>query len=75
MILRHQFGASVPVVTGTSTEGSDMKQYYYTIEFQDGSIVHRTDISKTMAKTVYAAMEYEMLLFRVKRVSWGSMEE
>ena len=52
-----------------------MKQYYYTIEFQDGSIVHRTDISKTMAKTVYAAMEYEMLLFRVKRVSWGLMEE
>jgi hypothetical protein len=45
--------------------------YYYEIEFLDGRIVRRAGVPKSKAKAVYEAMEYEMILFNIKSVSWG----
>jgi len=48
--------------------------YYYQIEFVDGKVIRREGVPKSKAKAVFDAMEYEMLLFNVKGVSWGPME-
>ena len=52
-----------------------MNNYYYEATFKDGRYIRREHVSKKIAKAFFEAMEYEMLLFRVKRVSWGLMEE
>ena len=50
-----------------------MKKYYYEIDFYDGRKIRREMVSKKTAKAVFDAMEYEMVFFGVKHVSWGLM--
>lgn len=47
--------------------------YFYEIEFYDGRIVRRENVTKKMAKAVFDAVEHEMVLFNVRGVSWGLM--
>jgi hypothetical protein len=50
-----------------------MKNYYYEIEFSNGVNIRREYVSKKIALAIFTAMEYEMILFRIKQVSWGKM--
>ena len=51
-----------------------MKNYYYRIEFNDGSMVRREHVSKSIAKAAYDIMAYEMHLLKVKSVTYGVMK-
>jgi hypothetical protein len=48
--------------------------YYYEIKFTDGKLIRRERLTKTLAESVFKAMEFEMLLFNVQAVTWGRMQ-
>lgn len=50
-----------------------MKNYYYEVTFKDGRNIRREYVTKKMAKSMFDAMEYEMVLFGVESISWGVM--
>lgn len=49
-------------------------KYYYEIKFNDGKVIRRENLTKSLAKSMFNAMEFEMLLFEVKAVTWGVMK-
>jgi hypothetical protein len=49
-------------------------KYYYEIKFNDGKVIRREHLNKTIAESVFRAMEFEMLLFEVKSITWGVMK-
>jgi hypothetical protein len=49
-------------------------KYYYEIKFNDGKVIRRDNLTKTLAESVFKAMEFEMLLFEVNSVTWGVMK-
>lgn len=52
-----------------------MKQlYWYEATFDNGRYIRRENVSKKIAESFYKVMEYEMVLFEVKTVSWGVMQ-
>jgi hypothetical protein len=48
-------------------------KYFYQIKFNDGKVIRRENLSKTLAESMFKAMEFEMLLFNVDSVTWGKM--
>jgi hypothetical protein len=49
-------------------------KYYYEIKFNDGKVIRRENLNKSLAESVFRAMEFEMLLFEVKAITWGVMK-
>ena len=49
-------------------------KYYYEIKFNDGKVIRRNNLTKTLAESMFRAMEFEMLLFEVKTITWGVMD-
>lgn len=49
-------------------------KYFYQIEFNDGKVIRREYLTKTIAESMFKAMEFEMLLFEVHSVTWGKMK-
>ena len=49
-------------------------KYFYEIEFKDGKVIRRENLTKTLAESVFKAMEFEMFLFNVHAVTWGVMK-
>jgi len=48
-------------------------KYFYQIKFNDGKVIRRENLTKTLAESMFNAMEFEMLLFNVDSVTWGKM--
>lgn len=46
---------------------------YYQVEFEDGQIIRREYVAQKIAQAMFIAMEQEMILFKVKSVTWGKM--
>lgn len=48
-------------------------KYYYEIKFNDGKVIRREHLTKSLAESIFKTMEFEMLLFGVHSVTWGKM--
>lgn len=51
-----------------------MKNYFYQVEFEDGRVIRRDNLTKRLARSVYDTFVYEMLLLKVRQVSYGIMK-
>lgn len=46
---------------------------FYQIVFEDGTVKRRENVPEKLARSVYIALVFEMLLFKVREVTWGKM--
>jgi hypothetical protein len=51
-----------------------MKNWFYRIKFQDGTIKHRQYVTKKLAQAAYDFCSHEMLLLNVVSIEMGEME-
>ena len=66
--------ATVPTTGQQFKQGEPVMKYYYEIKFNDGKVIRRNNLTKTLAESMFRAMEFEMLLFEVKAITWGVMK-
>jgi len=47
--------------------------WYYQITFNDSRTIRREYVTKKIAMAMVDSMEYEMILFDVRSISWGKL--
>jgi hypothetical protein len=52
---------------------SRMGNYFYEVEFEDGRVIRRQNVTKTAAMAAFATFTDEMILLNVRSVNWGRM--